>query len=263
MGAQGAARDVQQRGRWIETEALEPAFPSTREELGTDRVARHHDLPARERGGRRAERHGDAVRESSDQAVRESGHHDLLVDQERPAPHGRRHGGRDCHEPAGGDDDVRLEAAEERERTRETRRHPDREVSHVAPRELAAKLAGRDRVVRNAGRRHPLGLDSRLAADPGQAHAPADSSPERPGQCEARRRVAARPSAGKHDREWPRRGTSPAVPAGGATLPHPAPGRRASPCRRGARARAQPDGRRARDRRGRSPPRGAGRPSSA
>ena len=124
MGAERAARDVREREGGIEAEARERAVPPARVELGADGVAGDHDLPLREGGSRRGEGHRDLVREPADQPVREPGHDDLLVDEERPASRGGRHRGGDRDEPAGRDDHVGTEPPEERERAAEARRAP-------------------------------------------------------------------------------------------------------------------------------------------
>ena len=224
MGAQRAARDVRERDGRIEGEPLEAALPPAGPQRGADRVAGDHDLACRERGRRRGERDGDPVGEPADQPVREAGHDDLLVDQQRQAPDGggdrRRHG----DEPAGRDDHVRAEAAEQRQRPAEARRDPEREIRHVAPRELAAELAGRDR----------RGRECRPPA-PTSPRCPSRSRSTRAGR---RRRAApgarwrwpgprrcARPS--RRPRRRPsgarRRRRRRVAAAGRARLPHPAP----------------------------------------
>src|SRR5262249_28085974 len=96
-----------------------------------------------------------------------------------------------------------------------------------APGELAAELAGRDRVVGNPRRRHPGRLDTGVAPDPREAHTVAQATAERLGEGEARRGVASGPAAGEDDRQRRRRWGRPVGRTGRARLWHPAWIRRA------------------------------------
>ncbi len=264
VGAERAAGDVDEWKRGIEPVALEGTGPPAREELRPNRVAGDDDLVPRERPGRGGEGHGDPVGEPADEPVREPRDHDLLVGQEWQPPRRGRDGGRDRDEPAGRDDDGRAEAPEQRVRAAEACRHPERQVGHVAPGELAAKLAGRDRVVRDAGGGHPARLDARLAADPGEADVAAQPGREGLREGEARRGVPASPAAGEDDAERaPLGALAPRASRLHADRPPAARDSRAAASPRGARGPARSGDRPASDMADPTPPRGEDRPRGA
>ena len=157
MGAERAAGDVQRaEPPGSSPKPLEAARPLAGEELRPDRVAGDDDLAGRERAAPTAAK-VTATRSASRPISRFASPGTTTCSWTRSGRRraAGRHGGRDGDEPAGRDDDVGAEAAEQRVRPAEARGHPEREVGHVAPGELAAELAGRDRVVGDAGGRAP------------------------------------------------------------------------------------------------------------
>ena len=196
-------------------------------------------------------------REPADQPVGEPRHDDLLVDEERAAPHGGRHRGRDRDEAAGRDDHVGAEPPEERERAGRSPPAPGASGrSRCATRASggACRSGSRDTGCRRPGTQRRL--DARLAADPDQS----TPSPSRARSASASARpadgVASGAASGQDDRHGPPREACRLVPAGSARLLHPARfrGRRAWPAAasgHGARGRARSGARRAPGRGGR------------
>jgi len=150
-----------------------------------------HDLAGREGGGRGREGDRHPVGAARDEPVGESGDDDLLVDQQGAAPGSGGERGRHRHEPAGRDDHVGPQAAEQPPRLRQAGGNADCEVGDVPHGEAPAQLPGRDRVIRDAGGRDPRRLEPGAAADPGQLDGVAQSRAQARRDGEPGRRVPA------------------------------------------------------------------------
>ena len=210
--AQRAARDVDERQRGIQAEARHRVGACAGAQLGPQRVAGHDHArrPGSDArsprtsprcaapGGRRAGWPGPGTAVCSCTTIGTRAAAAPSHDRQRD-------------EAAGGEHDARTEPAQQRMRAQHAGRHVDGEIGDVAPRPVAAQLAGGDRVVGDAcSAARRASTPSRLPIHAWRTPALAQES----GDGEAGARVAAGAAARDHDRTGCARAATSTDPGG-------------------------------------------------